>query len=113
MIEPPTPHIDRFVVEFVLRLFESDLFTHVNTTHEEEDGDAWLIEFEWKDQPHQAELDLEAGNLLLDWRSESIRVEVSEDGYSVGDSVYSTAEAAAQALVDTLEKRAADLGESG
>ena len=110
MVEPSAPQIDRFAVEFVLRLFESDLFTHVNTTHKEEDGDAWLIEFEWKGRPHQAELDLEAGNLLVDWRSESIRVEISEDGYSVGDAVYTTAEAAAQELVDTLEKRAADLG---
>lgn len=112
MVEPSVPRIDRFAVEFIFRLFESDLFTHVNTTHREEaDGDTWRVEFELKGQPHQAELDLEAGELLLDWRSDSVRVEVLEDGYRIEDAVYSTAEAAAQELVDTLEERASDISE--
>lgn len=112
MAEASVPRIERFAVEFILRLFESDLFTHVDTTHDETaDRDAWLVEFEWRGEPHQAELDLEAGDLLLDWRSDSIRVEVLEDGYRIGNSVYSTAEAAAQEMVDTLEERAADIGE--
>lgn len=110
MAEPFEPRMDRFAIEFVLRLSESRLFTHLDTTHEEErDRDTWLVEFEWEEEPHEAELDLQAGRLLVDWRSNSIRVEVTEDGYAIGDSRYATAEAAAQALVDTLEERVADL----
>lgn len=108
--EPSVPRVERFAVEFVLRLSESELFTHLDTTHKQNRGrDTWLIEFEWEGEPHRAELDLHAGNMLVDWRSDSIRVEVSEDGYTVEDAVYATPEAAAQELVDRIEERAADL----
>ncbi len=110
MPEPSVARVERFAVEFILRLSESELFAHLSTTHTENGGrDTWLIEFEWEGEPHRAELNLHAGNLLVDWRSDSIRVEVSEDGYTVEDTVYATPEAAAQELVDRIEERVADL----
>lgn len=110
MAEPFEPRMDRCAIEFVLRLFESPHFTHLDTTREKEsDRDTWLVEFEREGEAHQAELDLRAGRLLVDWRSDSIRAEVTEDGYAIGDTGYATAEAAAQALVDTLEERATGL----
>lgn len=76
--------------------------TDSNRVHQA-DRDTWRVTFSWRGREHNAELDLEAGKLLIDWGLSNVRATLTEDGYRVGSESFDSPEDAAARLVEKLE----------
>lgn len=101
--------INQLLIEFTFRLANSEGVSYIGSRpiEKQDGGEILRWEFRWGSAHHEADLDLEKNLLTVNWRQASIRVEVVDEGYRIGneEAVISSAREAAEQLVGILKER--------